>query len=161
MLPPSSGWNGREKKTTDIATACTSFPSASGQYNEQSAVRRNFGPKTVEVKEWRNLHNEELNSLYFSQNEPAQLGGIALSYGLDDLGFETRQWLGIFSFIPKPRPALGPTQPPIQWIPAALSLGVKRPRREAHHSPPPSVDVKKELSHTSTSLIRLHGVVLS
>jgi len=25
---------------------------------------------------------------------------------------------------------LGPTQPPIQWVPAALSLGLKRPGRE-------------------------------
>jgi len=25
------------------------------------------------------------------------------------------------------RPALGPTQPPIQWVPGALSLGVKQP----------------------------------
>jgi hypothetical protein len=33
---------------------------------------------------------------------------------------------------------LGPTQPPIQWIPGALSLGVKRPGREAYHSPPSS-----------------------
>jgi hypothetical protein len=32
--------------------------------------------------------------------------------------------------------ALGPTQPPIQWVPGALSLGVKRPGREADHSPP-------------------------
>jgi hypothetical protein len=29
------------------------------------------------------------------------------------------------------RPAWGPTQPPIQWVPGALSLGVKRPGREA------------------------------
>jgi hypothetical protein len=34
--------------------------------------------------------------------------------------------------------ALGPTQPPIQWVPGALSLGVNRPGREAHHSHPPS-----------------------
>jgi hypothetical protein len=40
------------------------------------------------------------------------------------------------------RPALGPTQPPIQWVPGALSLGVKRPRREAEHSPPSSAEVK-------------------
>jgi hypothetical protein len=32
--------------------------------------------------------------------------------------------------------ALRPTQPPIQWVRGALSLGVKQPRREADHSPP-------------------------
>jgi hypothetical protein len=33
------------------------------------------------------------------------------------------------------RPALGPTQPPIQWVPGPLSLGVKWPGREADNSP--------------------------
>jgi hypothetical protein len=32
------------------------------------------------------------------------------------------------------RPALGSTQPPIQWVPGALFPGVKRPGREADHS---------------------------
>jgi hypothetical protein len=36
-----------------------------------------------------------------------------------------------------------PTQPPIQWVPEALSLGVKRPGREAGHSPPFSAEVKE------------------
>jgi hypothetical protein len=36
----------------------------------------------------------------------------------------------------------GPTQPPIQWVPGALSLGVKWPGREADH-PPPSSAVKE------------------
>jgi hypothetical protein len=36
------------------------------------------------------------------------------------------------------RPALGPTQPPIQWILVALNLGVKRSELEADHSPPSS-----------------------
>jgi hypothetical protein len=39
--------------------------------------------------------------------------------------------------------ALGPTQPPIQWVPEALSLGVKRPEREADHSHPSSAEVKE------------------
>jgi len=38
--------------------------------------------------------------------------------------------------------ALGPTQPPIQWVPGGSFLGVKRPGREAHHSPSTSVEVK-------------------
>jgi hypothetical protein len=49
------------------------------------------------------------------------------------------------------RTALGPTQPPIQWVLEALSLGVKRPRREANHSPPSSAKVKNAWSYTSTS----------
>jgi hypothetical protein len=30
---------------------------------------------------------------------------------------------------------------PIQWVPGALSLGIKRPGREADHSPPSSAEV--------------------
>jgi hypothetical protein len=41
-----------------------------------------------------------------------------------------------------PRPALGPIQPPVQWVPGALSLGVKWPGREADHSPLSSAEVK-------------------
>jgi hypothetical protein len=58
------------------------------------------------------------------------------------------------------RTALGPTQPPIQWVPEALDLGVKRPGREAVHSPTASTKVKNAWSYTSTPSIRLHGVVL-
>jgi hypothetical protein len=38
---------------------------------------------------------------------------------------------------------LWPTQPPNHWVPGALSLGVKRPGREADHSPPSSAEVKE------------------
>jgi hypothetical protein len=51
--------------------------------------------------------------------------------------------LGISLFITASRTALGPTQPPIQWVPGTLSLGVKRPAREADHSPPSSAEVKE------------------
>jgi len=40
------------------------------------------------------------------------------------------------------RTALGPTQFSIQFEPGALSLGVKRARREADHSPPFIAEVK-------------------
>jgi hypothetical protein len=48
------------------------------------------------------------------------------------------------------RPALGPTQPPIQWVLGALFLVVKRPGREADHSPPSSAEVRNAWSYTST-----------
>jgi hypothetical protein len=57
--------------------------------------------------------------------------------------------------------ALGPTQPPIQWVPGALSLGIKRAGCEADHSSPSSAEVKNAWSYTSTPPIRLHDVVLS
>jgi hypothetical protein len=48
------------------------------------------------------------------------------------------------------RTALGPTKPPIQWITGSFSLGVKRPGREADHSPPSSAEVKNVWSYTNT-----------
>jgi hypothetical protein len=59
------------------------------------------------------------------------------------LEFDSRQELGIFLFITASRTALGSTQPPIQRVPGALSLGVERPGREADHSPPSSAEVKE------------------
>jgi hypothetical protein len=71
--------------------------------------------------------------------------GIALGYGLDDRGPRVRfpAGLGIFLFTTASRPALGPTQPPIQWVPGTLSLGVKRRGSEADHSPPSSAEVRE------------------
>jgi len=33
--------------------------------------------------------------------------------------------------------------PPIKWVSEDLSLGIKRPGREAEHSPPPSAEMKE------------------
>jgi hypothetical protein len=48
-----------------------------------------------------------------------------------------------FLFSTVSRTALGPTQPPIQWVPRDVSLGVKPPGREADNSPPSSTEVKE------------------
>jgi hypothetical protein len=59
----------------------------------------------------------------------------------------------IFLFATGSRPVLGPTQPPTQWVPGALSLGLKRPGREADHSPPTSAGINA-WSCTSTEVLR-------
>jgi hypothetical protein len=56
---------------------------------------------------------------------------------------------------------MGPTQPPIQLVPGALSLGVKQPGREADHTLPSNAEVKERVELYPTLPIRLHGVVLS
>jgi hypothetical protein len=87
---------------------------------------------------------------------------IATSYGLDDRGRSSSTGtVKNFLFSTSSRPALGSTQPPIQWVPGALSPRVKRPEREAHHSPPTSAEVKKMWTYTPTPPIRLHAVVLN
>jgi hypothetical protein len=80
---------------------------------------------------------------------------------------------GIFLLATGSRPALEPTQPPIQWVPGALSPGVKRPGREADHKRSCSAEIKNAWIYTSTvpyvfmawylikHKMRLHGVVLS
>jgi hypothetical protein len=51
--------------------------------------------------------------------------------------------LEIFLFTTAPITVLGPTEPCIQRVPGALSLGAKPPRREADRSPPSSAKVKE------------------
>jgi hypothetical protein len=54
--------------------------------------------------------------------------------------------MGIFLFATVSRRVLVSTQPPIQWVLMALSLGVKRPGCEADRSPPSSAEVKNAWS---------------
>jgi len=56
---------------------------------------------------------------------------------------------------------VGLIQSPNQWVTWALSLEVKRPRRETDHSTPSRAEVKNTWSYSFTTPIRLHGVVLS
>jgi hypothetical protein len=72
---------------------------------------------------------------------PGSSVGTATRYGLDGPGIEFR-WGRDF---PHPsRPALGPTQPPIQWVPG-LSRG-KRPGRGVDYPPHLASSLRKEWS---------------
>jgi hypothetical protein len=80
-----------------------------------------------------------------------------LGHGLSTkkLGFDPRQRSSKLYKL-----ALGSTQPPTQWVSRALSFGVKRPEREADHSPPSSEELKMP-SFTPPLLITFRGLVLN
>jgi hypothetical protein len=71
--------------------------------------------------------------------------GIATGYGLDNRGVGVRVSVGSIIFY-------SPRRPDRLWGPPSLSNGyrmVKRPGREAEHSPKPSTEVKKIWIYTS------------
>jgi hypothetical protein len=102
------------------------------------------------------IHHINHSELWWRSLEAATLGGgggVRKSYGssvgivtgwrIGVLWFDSQRRLRIFLLTTVSRTALGPTQPPIQRVAGALSLGVKLPGREADHSPPFSAEVKE------------------
>jgi hypothetical protein len=73
--------------------------------------------------------------------------GIALGYGLDDRGSRVRFPAGAGNFSLHHRVQNGsgahPASYPLDRVTGALSLGVKRPWREADHSPPSNAEFKE------------------
>jgi len=53
-------------------------------------------------------------------------------------------------FATSSRPVLVLTQPPVHWLPAALSRRVKRSERETDPSPPSNAEFKNAWGYTST-----------
>jgi len=76
---------------------------------------------------------------------PGSSVGIATDYGLDRPGSNP----GGDEIFRQSRPALGPTQPPVKWVPV-LSRDKVRPGRAADHSPPSSAAVMEEWRYNST-----------
>jgi hypothetical protein len=74
-------------------------------------------------------------------------------------GFDPRQRQKIFLLASASRPALGHTQPPVQWVPGVLSPGVKRGRGVMLTTHPHLVPrLSMSRSYTSSHPVRLHGV---
>jgi hypothetical protein len=78
--------------------------------------------------------------------------GVATSYGLNGRGSIPVR-IKVLLFPITSRSALVRTQPPMQWVPGAVSLGLKRPGLEADHSPPCNAEDENggaipSLSHT-------------
>jgi hypothetical protein len=80
-----------------------------------------------------------------TQCGPGSSVSIEAGYGLDGPGIESR-WDRDFQHLS--RPALGPTQPPVQWIPG-LFRGKEWPGHHADPSSPSSAVVMEGQSYTS------------
>jgi len=68
--------------------------------------------------------------------------GIATRYGLDGPVVEFRWGRHFFH---RSRPALGPTQSPVQEVPGLFPGGKVRPKRGVDHPPPSSAEVKERV----------------
>jgi hypothetical protein len=108
------------------------------------------------------LWKVKVNTKYNKYTEEAgSSGGIVSDYGLDDRAIGVRSPAGarIFPLSSVSRPALGPTQPPVEWVPGVLSLGVKSGRGVMLTTHPHQVPRSRMCrSYTSSPPKGLHGV---
>jgi hypothetical protein len=81
---------------------------------------------------------------------------IATGYGLDSLHLIPSRG-EIFLFSTVFRLPLGPTQPPVEWLPGALSLGVKKQRHDTDHSPPSAAEVSNGEAISTTHMSSGHS----
>jgi hypothetical protein len=81
---------------------------------------------------------------------------MATNSGLGGPGFESGMQKRLVSSPKPPRPALGPTEHPMQSIGGTFPT-VTRPAHEVRHSHPSSAEVKNKWSYTSTPLPYLDG----
>jgi hypothetical protein len=92
------------------------------------------------------------------QESQGSSGSIVSDYGPDD---RVRSPTGAEDFFlaPASRTALGPTQPPIQWLPGVLYPGVKRGRGVMLTTHPHLVPrLSMNSSYTSSPPMCLHGI---
>jgi hypothetical protein len=103
-------------------------------------------------------HVKNIFSIYWSRSRGGSvIKSVWLRTGRP--GFDLRQRQRIFLLASASRPALGPTQSPVQWIPGVLSPGVKRGRGVTLTTHPHLVPrLSMSRSYTSSHLKRLNGM---
>jgi hypothetical protein len=156
-------WNEFGNKSWPITTALFRVLPGGTDKNHEKSVRIPSVPAEIRTEHLPNMGLERYR--YVNPLDPSGLyiyitAGIVQSVQRADYGLEFRQDLEIFLHSTSPRPSLGPTQAPTQWVPGALSPTVKRLAREADHSPPSSAEIRMVELYLH-SPIRLRGMVLN
>jgi hypothetical protein len=93
---------------------------------------------------------KEISSDDVQKSEPGSSVSIVSGYGLDNRGSIPGRGRRIFPLTSMSRPSLGPTQPPVQWIPGVLSPGLNRGRGVTLTTQPHLVP-KSRMSRSYTS----------
>jgi hypothetical protein len=108
---------------------------------------RQFTENTAKLLSHTSSHISQLNKFLYKYVDVLFLLVIHLQLIFDLL------------LAPASRPALGPTQPPIQWVPGVLSPGAKRGRGVTLTAHPHLVPrLRMSRSYTSSPPMCLHGV---
>jgi hypothetical protein len=85
----------------------------------------------IDLKEANRMNEQNTYAEEQNRDSSVSIETKATGWTIEVLGFDSWRGLGIFLFTTASRTVLGPTQPTIQRVPEALSLGVKRPGCEA------------------------------
>jgi hypothetical protein len=116
------------RKRPGPCKGCRAYEGGGGEYEKLTQIIK----RTLRIR-IRITFTNCFNGRTYGQEEP----GLRSRYSDGPRTSSSPDSVKNFLFSTSSRPAVGwSTQPPIQWVPGSLSPGLKRPGREADHSPP-------------------------
>jgi hypothetical protein len=150
-LNPCSSLNVRDKVRFQVLTAATVFWKV--VFCRLVEIDRRLGGTYFLYHQWDHTHTKQHVKLFFCIFNLWSRGSsvsAVFGYGLGDRGSIPGRGWRIFPLASVSRPALRPTQPPVQWVPGVLSSRVKRGRGVTLTTHPHLVPRSRMRSYTSS-----------